>query len=153
MLAPSFLPATDLSRGNDFTLNVLRHSRYWHALLQQPACNCKFYSSANSSVHARQPETPRPNLINNVGSILRQALSTSVNLRETSSVSSVVKTGSLPPRTRRFHRGKGEVWVGCDRFLVVAPKHPLEERGLAGISEVGGYCEQFLVECILVESA
>jgi len=100
MLAPFFLPATDLSRGNDFTFNVLRHPRYRDALLQRPACDCKFYGLANSSAHARQPETPPPNLTNNVGSILRLALSTSVSLRETSSVSSAVKQGL-------YHGGHG----------------------------------------------
>jgi len=135
---PIFLRATNLSRRNDFTLNVLRHSRYWHALLQQPACNCKFYSSANSSAHARQPETPLLNLTNNVGSTLQQAHSTSVNLCEPP-LSSVVKTRSLQQRTRRFHRGsqgKREL-DNRGRSRVVAPEHPLEERGLARTFEIG----------------
>jgi hypothetical protein len=38
---PIFLPATYLSRRNDFTFSVLRHPRYWKALLQRPACDCK----------------------------------------------------------------------------------------------------------------
>jgi hypothetical protein len=62
-------------------------------------------SSANSSVHARQPETPLLNLTNNVGSTLQQAHSTSVNLCEPP-LSSVVKTRSLQQRTRWFHREK-----------------------------------------------